>query len=331
MTAGGLCASTQRLTCSLLRRQVSATGRGGKRSRSDEDREDAQQQAEGEAEGEAGDEPTSSTSLPQSSLPGHSLVDLIGLGMDLKETEHMQPAVMKLMHASASCLGCRLHIEDTHSKSSQMFFPNNQPDVTALAEPGSRSWGNAVYTGEFKLESTPPQISTAIGQEIKRTRYIFDSQAEERRFAVALILTLNSLELLWIKKGEEGGMIVYSTGKQPFSVSPASPGFQWLVRLLLTPQHELGFVKAAVPELQQLEGVAFGRLELIRRGTAHGSGSFVWACSTAEGRVILKLNKNPLEACHVHLQMHVLCMLPRVICPCWQLYVACIALARQYC
>ena len=293
--------------CRIVRQHVSAAGRTSKRARYDHEAEEDEEQAVAEA----GDEPSSSSSHIQGSrysLPGHSLVDLISHGMDLEETADMQPAVMKLLQAVAAKLGSNLHLEDTHSRGSQMVSPNSQPDVTALAVPGSRSWANAVFTGEFKLGDTPPEIAQAIGQEMKRTMYTFEGQVDERTDAVALILTLNSLELLWIRKGENGSIDVHTTGRQSFSVSAASPGFRWLVRLLLTPPHELGFRAAAVPDPQQLGSVAVRELQLIRKGSTHGSGSFVWACKSSMGDAILKLNKMPLEACHLLFLLHLSCV-----------------------
>ena len=295
--------------CRIVRQHFSAAGRTSKRARSDHEAEEDKEQAVAQA----GDEPSSSTSHIQGSrypLPGHSLVDLINRGMDLKETADMQPAVMKLLQAVAAKLGRNYYLEDTSLSSSRMVSPNSQPDVTALAVPGSRSWGNAVFTGEFKLGDTPPEIAQAIGQEMKRTVYTFEGQVDERTDAVALILTLNSLELLWIRKREDGSFDVYTTGQQSFSVSAASPGFRWLVRLLLTPPHELGFRVAAVPDLQQLESVAVRELQLIRKGSTHGSGSFVWACESSMGDAVLKLNKMPQEACHLLFLLHLSCVTP---------------------
>lgn len=234
---------------------------------------------------------------PKTRLPGHSLVDLIGRGNDLSEEDHMQPAVMKLLRAAERALGSSANIEDTHKASCRMSFPNNQPDATSLSAPGPCSWTLAVWTGEFKLGDTPPEIATAIGQEIRRTRFTFDAQDDQRQYAVALILTLNSLELLWIKKAPLGGIIVSSSGQQPFSVSTQSVGFRWLVRLLLTPRDELGYCEAAVPRLSGLGQVSVDGLQLICKGTAAGSGSFVWSCQVAGGGAVLKLNRNEREAC----------------------------------
>lgn len=114
---------------------------------------------------------------------------------------------------------------------------------------------------------------------------------------MALILTLNSLELLSIKTGSLGGIVVSSTGQQPFSVSTQSPGFRWLVRLLVTPRNQLGYVETAVPQLSQLGQVSVGSLQLIRKGTRDGSGSYVWTCQAAGSKAVLKLNRDNREAC----------------------------------
>lgn len=251
-----------------------------------------QQQAQADAAGRI----STCAPPPRPRLPGHSIVDLIGHGNNLSEEEHMQPAVMKLLHASATALGSSACLEDTHKPTRRLSYPNSQPDATCLAAPGNRSWALVVWTGEFKLGDTAPEIATAIGQEIKRARFMFDGQDDQRQYAVALILTLNSLELLCIRKAPLGGIIVSSTGQQPFSVSTQSPGFRWLVRLLVTPRDQLGYCEPAVPRLSALGQVSLGSLQLIRKGTKEGSGSFVWSCEAAGGKAILKLNRDDREA-----------------------------------
>ncbi len=243
---------------------------------------------------------------PKARLSGYSLVDLIGRGNDLSEEEHMQPAVMTFLRAAATALGSSAYLEDTHEASCRLSFPNNQPDVTCLAAAGIPSWAHVVWTGKFKVGDTPAEISTAIGQGIKRFfilrslplfPFTFDGQDAQRQHAVALILTLNSLELLWIQKAPLGGISVSSTGQQPFSVSPRSPGFTWLARLLLTPRDQLGYFETAVPELSRLDDVPVGSLQLVCKGTKDGSGSYIWRCQTAGREAILKLNRDDQEAC----------------------------------
>lgn len=263
-----------------------------KRTRSDQRREQAEEQKHTAVAGRM------STDAPEQDAgpPGHSLVDLIGHNIDLKEELHMQPTVIKLLQAIATALSSSGYLVDTHTASCRLSSPCSQPDVTCLAAPGIPSWAVVVWTGEFKLGNTPPDISRAIGQQIRRTRNIFDGQGDQRQYAVTLILTLNSLELLWITRATLGSLLVRSTGQQPFSVSVQSPGFRWLVRLLLTQPDMLGYVEAAVPKLSHLGQVSVGNLQLIRRGTAAGTGSFVWRCQAAGGRAILKLNRDDQEA-----------------------------------
>lgn len=96
-------------------------------------------------------------------------MDLIGHDENLSEEEHMQPAVMTLLRAAATALRSSAYLEDTHKASCRLSYPNNQPDVTCLAAAGTPSWALVVWTGEFQLGDTAPEIAKAIGQEIKRT------------------------------------------------------------------------------------------------------------------------------------------------------------------
>jgi hypothetical protein len=169
-------------------------------------------------------------------------MDLIGHHKILSEEEHMQPALMTLLRAAATALHSSAYLEDTHKPSCRLSCQNNQPDVTCLAAAGAPSWALVVWTGEFKLGDTAPEIAKAIGQEIKRARFTFIGQDDRRQLAMALILTLISVELLSIKKGALECFAVSSTGQQPFSVSTQSPGFRWLVRLLAMPRNQLGCV-----------------------------------------------------------------------------------------
>ena len=241
---------------------------------------------EGEEQAGAAGHSNTSAFPPRTRLPGHSLVDLIGRGNDLHEEHHMQPAVMKLLQAAATALGSVAHLEDTHKASNRLSYHHSQPDVTCVAAPGNVGWAVVVWTGEFKLSVA--DIAKAIGQQIKRVRFIFDGQGEQRQYTVSLILTLKKLPL--------EGILVTSTGQVPFSVSTQSPGFRWLVRLLLTPRFQLGYCEPAVPRLSAVGQMPVSSLQLIRRGTTQGSGSFVWRCEAAAGEAILKLNRDEREA-----------------------------------
>ncbi len=269
-------------------------GHVGKRMRIDEEHEQA-----GEEQIEAGVAGQISTSAlpPESRLPGHSLMDLIGHDGKLTEEQHMQPAVMTLLRAAATALCSSTHLEDTHKASNRLSNPYSQPDVTCLADAGTPSWARVVWTGEFKLSDTQPDIMRAIGQEITRTKATFEGQDDQRQLAMALILTLNSLELLSIRKGSLGLFVVSSTGQLPFSVSLQSLGFRWLVRLLLTPRDQLGYLETALPRLSNLGQVSVGGLQLIRRARKSGSGSFVWSCQASGSKAVLKLNEDSREVC----------------------------------
>ena len=47
------------------------------------------------------------------------------------------------------------------------------------------------------------------------------------------------------------------------------------MRLLATPKEQLGFVPSELPQMDMLDGQPFADIQLVRRGTAHGTGSHV--------------------------------------------------------
>jgi len=59
---------------------------------------------------------------------------------------------------------------------------------------------------------------------------------------LAINITMNTLEVMTVERRGHEDLQVTRTGLQPFSISPESPGFQLLVRCLLTPKTDLGFV-----------------------------------------------------------------------------------------
>ena len=227
------------------------------------------------------------------SMPGYSLADFCPSGIALEEVKHMQPVAMKVVTAIAQAVNCDASIVDTHSASCRLSNPLQQPDMTALAAPGDPCWAQVVHTSEFKL--TDADRMTAYGQQVKRTRYTLEAQDPRRDRAMSIILTMNSVEFLLAERGYGKNIRYSTTGQMPFSISPASQGMVELVRALSTPKDRLGFLSPRLPNLRQHLGLEITGLQLLRRGKAAGSGSFVFQGRLGDEMVVVKLNRDERE------------------------------------
>lgn len=129
------------------------------------------------------------------------------------------------------------------------------------------------------------------GQQIERCRHVLHNN-KDRNMVLAINVTMNTLEVMTVERRGHEDLQVTRTGLQPFSISPESPGFQLLVRCLLTPKTDLGFVMTHLPAINKLGPCSFIVKDLIKQGSAHqGSASWVFSATVASAAdAILKLN-----------------------------------------
>ncbi len=134
--------------------------------------------------------------------------------------------------------------------------------------------------------------------QVERCRHVLDA-CDERRLAVAVNVTMNSLEVMTVERQDNEAFKLSITGPQPFSISDNSPGFQLLVRLLSTAKSDLGFMTSDLPNISQLEGHHFTVQLLQKKGSAQlGSGSWVFSVQLESGAdAIMKLNTCTNEVC----------------------------------
>jgi hypothetical protein len=100
----------------------------------------------------------------------------------------------------------------------------------------------------------------------------------------------------------------YTTGPVSFSISTDSPGFQLLVRLLVTGKAQQGFLPCMMPNLPQLGGISLSNFVLLRAGSA--KSAYVFCVDADDGasktRAVLKLSHDAHEvrrACLVALMV----------------------------
>ena len=134
------------------------------------------------------------------------------------------------------------------------------------------------------------------GQQVERCRAVLDSY-NERQLVVAINVTMNTLEVMTAEGQPGNDMRLSTTGRQPFSISQDSPGFQLLVQLLSTPKANLGHVTPLMPAINKLGRHRLKVQYLMKQGTAHqGSGSWVFKAKLGTDQdAILKLSKASRE------------------------------------
>ncbi|GAQ79518.1 Putative protein kinase superfamily protein [Klebsormidium nitens] len=234
-----------------------------------------------------------------STKPPHlTLVDLIPQAQksQLSEDKHMQPCVMKIIHAVKEAVGSELVVMDTHNSSNQFINPVGRPDTSMLAEE-LIAWTQLVTVGEFKVHDGKDDQDSMLGQEIGRGQVALENQPDRQHF-FSFGLNMNALEVVHIHRDSECKWVIESTGLQPFYIGEDSVGFRWLVRLLATEKSKLGFVSPVLPDLSVLEGRRVGKLQLLRRGTGPSTvGSWVFTAESDGyfGKCILKLCDHKLE------------------------------------
>ena len=240
-------------------------------------------------------------------LSGVTLADLIPKSTEegCKEEQDMQPVVTDLIQAVMRAVNCGCLLMDTHDASNQLENPVSKPDCTLVATGLKAEWTQLVSLWEFNIGTGQADIETMYGQQVERCRHVLDSY-DERQLVVAVNITMNTLEVLTAERLPANFMRLSTTGRQPFSISKASPGFQLLVQLLLTPKADLGFVTALMPTIESLGGRRFKVQYLVKQGSAEqGSGSWVFRVKLdADGDAILKLNRAPQEVHKPSVTMH---------------------------
>ncbi|GAQ90449.1 Putative protein kinase superfamily protein [Klebsormidium nitens] len=238
----------------------------------------------------------SPSSPTQPKLPGYTLADCIPAARlpKFKEDAHMQPAVIKMVEAALGVLRSKLILRDTHDSSNQFIHPVGRPDLSLLAA-ALIAWTQLVSVGEFKLGEGTDDIDSMFGQLINRTAAILDSQPDRQR-VVSFGLTMNSIEVVHVHRGQDRTWVVQTIGPLPFSISRESAGFKILIRLLATELTDLGFLQPEIPEVHLSRELC--NLELLRRGQLQAPqgtapnrvGSVVFQASTAgHNNCILKL------------------------------------------
>ena len=157
----------------------------------------------------------------------------------VKEELHMKPTEMKVLQAARRAVDKGPFIVDTHSKATGLEQPDAQPDACNLHSPLT-AWPQVVVLWEFKVNDGTHDLNTMLGQQITRSRHVLDLQPE-RKFVVAVSLTMETLELVWFERRGLAGIEVFRSGPQLLSFCSESAGFALLVRLLATPEVALGF------------------------------------------------------------------------------------------
>lgn len=116
----------------------------------------------------------------------------------LSEDKHMQPAVMKVIHAVKKAVGSKLVVKDTHNSMNQFINPTGRPDASLLAE-DLIAWTQLVSAGEFKVNDGKDDQDGMFGQQIGRARVALENQPERQHF-FSFGLNMNALEAVHIHK-----------------------------------------------------------------------------------------------------------------------------------
>ena len=213
----------------------------------------------------------------------------------------MQPVVIDLIQAVMHAVRCDCRLIDTHSSSNQLENPVSRPDCILVSSGDRAQWTQVVSVWEFKIGTGKVETETMYGQQVERCRAVLDSYSE-RTAVVAVNVTMNTLEVITVEHQPDDDLRLSTTGRQPFSISTNSPGFQLLVQLLSTPKAHLGFATPLVPTIKELNGHCLELPYLINQGSAHqGCGSWVFQVKLkANGSAILKLSRASLEVSFQH-------------------------------
>ena len=211
----------------------------------------------------------------------------------------MQPTEMKVLHAARRAVDKGPFIVDTHSKATGLKQPDAQPDACSLHSPLT-AWPQVVVLWEFKVSSGTQDLNTMLGQQITRSRHVLDLQPK-RKLVVAVSLTMETLELVWVRRRDLSGIEVSRSGRELLSFSSESAGLALLVRLLATPEVDLGFQMDEC-SIQQLGQYSISEARLLRYGTApDGHGSHVYQVTAKStmaefhGDAVLKLHNSDKE------------------------------------
>ena len=210
--------------------------------------------------------------------------------------EDMQPVVIDLILAVMQAVACDCRLFDTHLSSNQLENPTSRPDCTLVAAGDRAVWTQVVSVWEFKTDIGKPKMETMYGQQVERCRAALDSY-QQRQLVVAVGVTMNTLEVMTVERQRLEDLRLSTTGRQPFSVSPESLGFQLLVRLLTTRKAHLGFTTALLPSLKSLGQQCFEIQHLVNQGSTHqGVVSWMFRVNLeVGGDAILKLSTSSQE------------------------------------
>ena len=216
---------------------------------------------------------------------------------DVKEELHMQPTVMEVLRAVRRAVDRGPFIEDTHSRATGLKQPDARPDACSLHSP-LIAWPQVVVLWEFKVSNGTLDLNTMLGQQITRSRHVLDLQPE-RKLVVAVSLTMETLEIVWVEHRDLTSIKVFRSGPQLLSFCSESAGFALLVRLLATPEVDLGF-RMDECSVKQLGQYSISEVQLLRYGTAaHGHGSHVYKVTAKStefhGDAVLKLHDSNKE------------------------------------
>jgi len=193
-----------------------------------------------------------------------------------KEEEHLQPVLIELLQTALSATGGDCILMDSHKSSNQLHGPIARPDCILAASGPKPLWTQVVSLFDFKIGDSKTDIETMFGQQIERCRHVLHNN-KDRNMVLAINITMKTLEVVTVERRAHEDLQVTRTGLQPFSISPTSLGFQLLVRCLLTPKNDLGFVMTPLPAINKLGSCRFIVKAPIKQGSAHqGSGSWVF-------------------------------------------------------
>ena len=131
---------------------------------------------------------------------GVTLADLIPMSMEVgfKEEDHMQPILVRVIQAAMAAVQCDCHLIDTHSRD-QLDDPISRPDCTLIAAGHMAIWTQVVSVWEFKIGSSKTEREIIFGQQVERCRHVLNA-CDERRFAVAVNVTMNSFEVMTVER-----------------------------------------------------------------------------------------------------------------------------------
>ena len=187
-------------------------------------------------------------------------------GGSFKE-EHLQPVLTDRLQTALSAAQSDCILLDTHKPSSQLSSPIAQPCCTLVAAGEKAAWTQVVCLFDFSNRDSKTDLETSFGQQVERCCHVLDAYSESE-LVVAVNITRNSLEVVSVERAGQKPLQVTRTGRQPFSISAGSPGLQLLVRCLLTPKSQLGFVTCELPAVAHLSDCSFTVMELIKQGSA---------------------------------------------------------------